>query len=175
MNRTHSFRVISCGLDEQASAIYAKITGFTESTSVSDIQKINQVAGIIGTLGVRCHEKLVFDPIEVIERKKKTSHIVLPFKKMVLPFEELPFTLLSHCSDEFQKELTGIERTEAAFVGARYAVEREHPAVKVIFFKQNSQEGVLRVLNYNLYKKISPADTKRIEKFIGTTGCLLMK
>jgi hypothetical protein len=177
MKKTCSLKLINCGLAD--SHVFVNLKGFTKGTTIDEIKKIMEVDTVIRTIAVRSHEKLVFtDEIEVVEENKNACKVLLHFQRVIKPYDQLEECSISHSfgPEHLKAKLSSVaDYREAASIGAEYAVQEGIPALKIIFMDHQNKEGVARIVNHRIYKKVSPTNTKLVERFVNNTGCLLMK
>ena len=141
---------------------------------VDYLKDLKQVRDVIEAFGLKFWEKLVIVETRIAGQVKKFIKLVLTIEKTIPAYEELPFFCLNHKGDsDTSKKLRATNLTDASIVAAEYAVKNDLAAVTA-FYTQGNHEGMVRIVNFNIYKKLARADRK-VEKFIGKTGCLLLK
>ncbi len=138
------------------------------------LKELNVVRDIVAAFGLKFRQKLKIVTTRIVSRLKTISIIVLEVEKIIPNFEDLPFFGLNHTGNsDISKKLRATNFTDAAIVAAEFAITNQLAGVTA-FYKQGNHEGMVCIVNTNIYQKLSSSD-KRVEKFIGTTKCLLLK
>lgn len=164
-------RLLRCELNGTES-LKINVRGKMPENPIEVVKNFEQVKDVISTLALRMWERLTFTKADIVKQKRDIYQISIATKKEVIPIEDLPSAGISY-TDPGRTNLTN--RIDAAILAAEHAVENDLPLV-VARYKQGQYEGLVKVLNYNLYKKgINPGNTKVFEKFVNKTGCLLFK
>lgn len=175
--KTHSLELVTCGINEEESYIFAELKNHKPGIGIPDIQKIREVSDVINTIPIKAHEKIAFGTLEVAPQQAGIACIKIPFETKVLTYEELPFaqTGYNFGIEELKEKLSNVENyIEAAVIGAEYISTHEIAALKITYFKKSGQEGVVKIINHKIYKKILPTNTTLVERVV-PPDCLLIK
>lgn len=138
------------------------------------LKDLQQIKDTLSAFGLRFWEKLLVIETKVVRQFEKFVKIVLTVKKTVPVFEELPFFGINHTgSNEISKKLQKTNFVDAAIIAAEYAIANQLAGVTA-FYKQGDHQGMVCIVNTHVYKKLSSTDRK-VDRFIGTTRCMLLK
>ena len=170
------FHLTRCQLLPDGNAIKINIKGEIPQNLNDLLTKFQEVKDVLSTLTLKAWEKIVITGTEVVRKIKNFIQIVLTFKKEPIPFRELSFHGISHTgNEEVNLRLRQTNREGAAQTAAEYALRNELPAVTARY-KHGVVESFVKVVNYNIYKKdIRPGQISVFERFVGQTGCLLLR